>query len=69
VNEYRNEKNKLMMNTILFRKNINRMSEIEKFAVENKMDTVYILPLMCWREDFFERENIFFEDDGINLKK
>jgi MoaA/NifB/PqqE/SkfB family radical SAM enzyme len=69
VNEYRNEKNKLMMNTILFRKNVDRMSEIEKFAVENKLDTVYILPLMCWREDFFKRENIFFEDDGINLKK
>ena len=69
VNECRNEKTKLMMNTILLRNNAGKIREIEKFAVENKLDTVYILPLMRWRDDFFEKENIFFEDDGINLKK
>lgn len=69
VNACRNEKTKLMMNTIIMRHNINQIEAIEDFATEYNIDTVYILPLMGWRQDFFVKENIFFEEDGVSLKK
>ncbi|GAB1401792.1 hypothetical protein MASR1M68_07030 [Elusimicrobiota bacterium] len=69
-NKHRTNRNRLKMYTTVMNINVSQLVNIPDFVNKNKIDEVVISPLKKLVDnDFFYKENMFFEKDGSTLVK
>ncbi|MDD5021116.1 MAG: radical SAM protein [Endomicrobiaceae bacterium] len=69
-NKHRTNQNRLKMYTTVMKINVGQLGNIPDFVNKNKIDEVVVSPLKKLVDnEFFYKENIFFENDGSTLVK